>query len=230
MSEYLPAGTESGGGSAAAREADRHLEGVIESLLMASGEPLSGGRMAALIREVEADVQLTEGDVGEAVERLNRRYEAADAAFRIERWAGAYRLSTLEAYGAYVAALHREPPRRLSRSLLETLAIVAYRQPATKAEVDFVRGVDSGYALNKLLESALIDLVGRSSTLGRPLLYGTTERFLDAFGLDSLGALPQLKEIEAILGDASFDRDRAAELLLNPIHSPSPDENDQEGA
>jgi segregation and condensation protein B len=96
---------------------------------------------------------------------------------------------------------------------METLAILAYRQPVTKPEVDFVRGVDSDYAVRRLLDLGLVDVRGRADSVGRPLLYGTTDRFLELFGLNALGDLPNLREIESILDDPSFHRERARLLM-----------------
>ncbi len=97
---------------------------------------------------------------------------------------------------------------------METLAIVAYSQPTTRPEVDFIRGVDSDYAVRKLLEMGLVDIVGRSEAIGKPLLYGTSERFLEQFGLSELAALPKLKEIEELLDDPSLQRERMHLMAL----------------
>lgn len=119
------------------------------------------------------------------------------------------------AYARFIRALYEDHrPKKLSRTLMETLAIVAYSQPTTKPEVDFVRGVDSDYAVRKLLELGLIDIVGRSDAIGRPLLYGTSERFLEQFGLSQLEALPKLKEVEELLGDPAFKKERLHLLAL----------------
>ena len=118
----------------------------------------------------------------------------------------------------------------MSHSLMETLAIVAYRQPVTKPEVDFVRGVDSGYALGKLMERGVIDVVGRGDSLGRPLIYGTTDSFLEQFGLGDLDDLPNLREIEEILGDPSFSKERVELLQLQQEENAIRDEaEDQAG-
>jgi segregation and condensation protein B len=103
----------------------------------------------------------------------------------------------------------------LSRSLMETLAVVAYKQPVTRPEVDFVRGVNSDYAIRKLMEMNLVDVRGRADSLGRPLLYGTTNRFLEQFGLMDLDDLPTLREVEELLDDPSFDEERAKLLKLD---------------
>ena len=192
-----------------AADALQRLEQAVEALVFASDVPLRPED----IRRVVADV--TGGDVApEAVEaavgRLNAAYREGARAFRIQSWGGGYRLATTDELSPYVRALfQREEERRLSRSLLETLAVIAYKQPATKPEVDAVRGVKSDYALRQLLERDFVSVVGRSETVGRPLLYGTTDRFLDQFGLTGLDALPSPREIEEILADPRFSRERA---------------------
>ena len=144
------------------------------------------------------------------MERLNADYRASGRAFRVEQWGGGYRLATVEAMAPFVRALfEQEEERRLSRSLLETLAVIAYKQPTTKPEVEHVRGVSSDYALRQLMERGFVDVVGRADSIGRPLLYGTTDRFLDQFGLASLDDLPSPREVEEILSDPRFSRERA---------------------
>ena len=98
---------------------------------------------------------------------------------------------------------------------MEALAVIAYRQPVTRPEVDFIRGVNSDYAIRKLLEMELVDVEGRADSLGRPLLYGTTDLFLEQFGLNSLEDLPTLREVEELLDDPSFDEERAKLLQLD---------------
>ena len=190
------------------------LRQAVEALIFAADEPVTPSDVRAVLEDVtglDAEVAAIE----RAVDALNDAYAAADHAFRIERWAGGYRLATRPELAAFVQAyLNPQRTKRLSRTLLETLAILAYRQPATKPEVDAVRGVDSDYAVRKLMELGLIDVVGRSESLGRPLLYGTTPKFLETFGLASLDSLPTLREIEDLLGDPQFSDERAELLLL----------------
>jgi segregation and condensation protein B len=118
--------------------------------------------------------------------------------------------------------LDQKRSRRLSRSLLETLAVVAYKQPVTKPEVDFVRGVDSDYGLRKLMELDMVDVVGRSDAVGRPLLYGTSNTFLEKFGLRSLKDLPNLREVEEILNDPAFNTEKARLVLLESLGDSEP--------
>lgn len=158
--------------------------------------------------------------------RLNAAYRRGGRAFRVQRWGGGLRLATTEEVSPFVQALFSDDEgRRLSRSLLETLAVIAYKQPVTKPEIDHVRGVSSDYALRQLLEREFVVISGRSDAIGRPLLYATTDRFMDQFGLDDLEALPKPREIEDILGDPSFNKERArllAELTSSQSGGPGP--------
>ena len=193
-----------------------------EALIFAADEPVTHERIAEVVGEVAGESALHEDVIRAAIELINQAYERSGRALRIRTWAGGYRLSTTQEVAPYLKVFFRQDRRRrLSRSLMETLAILAYRQPATKPEVDFVRGVDSDYAIRKLLEIGLVDVVGRSEAVGRPLLYGTTMAFLEAFGLDSLDSLPNLREIEDLLGDPAFNKERARLLMLKGL----PDES-----
>lgn len=193
----------------AARSALEALDFAVEALVFASDVPLRAEDVARAVGEVTgADV--APDAVAASVARLNDEYDGTDRAFRIHAFGGGYRMATVEAAAPFLRVLFSQlDERRLSRSLLETLAVVAYRQPVTKPEVDHVRGVGSDYALRSLLEKDLVGIAGRSDTVGRPLLYGTTERFLDQFGLDSLDGLPRPREIDELLADPQFARERA---------------------
>ncbi|NNF04861.1 MAG: SMC-Scp complex subunit ScpB, partial [Rhodothermales bacterium] len=155
------------------------------------------------------------------VDRINILYERTDRSFRIHRWAGGYRFATVEDMGPYVRSLFAsDRERRLTRTLMETIAILAYRQPTTRAEIEFVRGVDCDYSLRKLMEYGLVDVTGRADTIGRPLLYGTTDRFLELFGLNSLQDLPNLREVESILDDPAFQKEKAKMLMTSGLKLP----------
>ncbi len=194
---------------------DRTLMHVAEALVFAADRPVASREIASVYSDVTGNDTPSDGDVLEAVTSLNEAYEASGRVFRIERWAAGFRMATISPVAPYLKSFfNKDRNRKLSHSLMETLAIVAYRQPVTKPEVDFVRGVDSGYALGKLMERGVIDVVGRSDSLGRPLIYGTTGSFLEQFGLGDIDDLPSLREIEEILGDPSFSRERAELLQL----------------
>ena len=199
---------------------ERGLQRVTEALVFAADTPVKPSEISEVYSEVTGEDRPTDSQVGEAVARLNKAYEETERSFRIESWADGYRMATVSSVAPFLKSyFSREREQRLSRSLMETLAIIAYRQPVTKPELDFVRGVDCGYAVNKLLEKGMIDVVGRSETLGRPLLYGTTEFFLDQFGLKGLKDLPDLREIEEILNDPAFNKERAQLLQLQQEES-----------
>jgi segregation and condensation protein B len=168
----------------------------VEAVLISRSRPIPAEAMAKglglLDSEASAAVKKAAlGAITQAVEALNKAYEATERAFRIETVAGGLRLVTLPEYGSTVAAfLNQETSSKLSRPAIETLAIIAYRQPVTRADIEAIRGVACGEVLRGLLERRLIAVTGRSEELGRPMLYGTTKQFLDAFGLASLADLP----------------------------------------
>ena len=201
------------------------LEQAVEALVFAADAPLRPADIARVYGDVTG-AEVTDAEVEEAVGRVNAGYRAQGRAVRIERWAGGLRMATVEEVGPFVRAhLSDTRARRLSKSLLETLSVIAYKQPVTKPEIDHVRGVASDYALRQLLERDLATIAGRGEGVGRPLLYATTDHFLDQFGLDSLGDLPSPREIEEILGDPAFTRERSRLLAeaTAPAHSASAD-------
>jgi len=197
--------------------ADQHsLAEAVEAIIFAADEPVAADRIASIVSEVTGNNELAETDVEDAVEQLNEEYDTTDRSLRIRTWAGGYRMTTRSALSPFVKTLFiGEQETTLSQSLMETLAVIAYRQPVTRPEVDFVRGVNSDYAIRKLLELDLADVEGRADSLGRPLLYGTTDRFLEQFGLESTEDLPTLREVEELLDDPAFDEERAQLLKLD---------------
>lgn len=135
--------------------------------------------------------------IDQAVETLNKAYAATGRSFRIETIAGGYRLMTLPAFAPAVAAFHRSrASAKLSRAAVETLAIIAYKQPITRAHLEAIRGVNCGEVLRSLMDRRLVTIKGRAEELGRPILYGTSKEFLDAFGLASLKDLPSATELQ----------------------------------
>ena len=160
------------------------LVAALEALLFAAPEPVSLDQLAAAL-EVEPPL------VAAALEQLERHY-AEGHGVELRQVAGGYRLVTRPEFAAFIERLHRPRRPSLSRAALETLAIIAYRQPITRAEIEAVRGVSVESPLATLLEQGLIAEVGRRDGPGRPILYGTTPRFLEAFGLRDLSQLPPL--------------------------------------
>ncbi|WP_412067637.1 SMC-Scp complex subunit ScpB [Rubrivirga sp. IMCC43871] len=197
------------------------FEQAVEALVFASDVALRPEDVARAYGEVTG-AQVTPEAVTDAVERLNAVYRAGGRAFRIERLAGGLRMATIAEMHPFVRALFADDEsKRLSRSLLETLAVIAYKQPVTRPEIDHVRGVASDYALRQLLERDFVAIAGRGDGVGRPLLYATTDRFLDQFGLDALADLPTPREISEILADPTFTKERAR--LLAEAVQPSSD-------
>ena len=213
-----------------ARTADT-FDQAVEALVFASDVPLRAEDVARAYGEVTG-TEYGVAEVEEAVGRLNAAYRTGGRAFRIQRWAGGLRMATVEEVHPFVSALFEDDEaKRLSRSLLETLAVIAYKQPVTRPEVDHVRGVNSDYALRQLLERDFVTIAGRGEGIGRPLLYATTDRFLEQFGLDALDALPTPREIEDLLADPAFNRERAkllAEMTAPSPTPPAPDPDDVE--
>lgn len=178
------------------------LSSVIEAFIFTSPEPIDAERICELIVQGDENLQLEPDAIRPFVEKLNERYEKNRLAFTITKVAGGYTFATRERFESWLSIFqHEDAYRKLSQSAIETLAIVAYKQPITKPEVDDIRGVDSGYMLRQLLEKVLIEVSGRLDAPGRPLLYKTTKHFLKHFGINSIDELPKPREIEEILKD-----------------------------
>jgi segregation and condensation protein B len=199
------------------------LLGGVEALLFSVDRPLGWARIAAAVGLIDPDAAAEasakddgsgEGDgaigkgrrgrrvsgpsgiVREAISRLNEVYEQSGRAFRIEQVAGGYRVMTIAAHAAVLERFHGARERTaLSKAAIETLAIIAYKQPLTRAGLEAIRGVACGEILRALLERRLITIAGRAEELGRPLLYGTNKQFLEVFGLGSLKDLPTVEEL-----------------------------------
>jgi segregation and condensation protein B len=169
------------------------LEAALEALLFSSDQPLPLSLLAESLDAPAEEVAVALKDLGDA-------YTARGAGVELREIAGGWLLVTTPAQSEWVARLLRGKKRmRLSRAGLETMAIIAYKQPVTKAEVEAIRGVDSSAVLATLLERNLVTIRGRSKVVGRPLLYGTTQEFLDYFGLRDLSELPRPEELRALV-------------------------------
>ncbi|HJR52308.1 MAG TPA: SMC-Scp complex subunit ScpB [Gemmatimonadota bacterium] len=187
------------------RESTAGAKQILEALLFAADEPLSARRLAAMIDEAT-------GSVADLVRDLNADYQREDRAFHVQEVAGGYRLVTRPEFATWVAELRAsDSSPRLSQAALETLSIVAYKQPVTRAELESIRGVTVDGVLKTLVERELVRITGREEGMGRPLLYGTTDHFLEYFGLPSLDALPRPDELEILFAD----RERQEELPLD---------------
>jgi len=166
------------------------VESVVEAVLFASDEPLSEARLANI---VETSVK----QVRQCIENLNGKYRTNNNAFRIEQIAGGYQMLTLSPYNYWLKKLLRaRSDSKLSPAALETLAIIAYKQPVMRADIEAVRGVATGEVIRTLCYKGLVKIVGRAEVLGRPMLYGTTKKFLEVFGLNTLKDLPKIEELK----------------------------------
>lgn len=141
------------------------------------------------------DADVPENDISNGLEELKARFSSDDHSFELVKSGGGYQFLTKPAYQASIGILlKQQSKRRLSNSALETLAIIAYKQPVTKGEMEQIRGVNCDYAVQKLLEKELVEIKGKSEGVGRPLLYGTSPKFMDYFGINDLKELPTPKD------------------------------------
>lgn len=192
------------------RGPDAGTKQVLEALLFAADEPLSSRRLAAIVEDV------TPAEVVDLVHELNADYLRENRAFHVQEIAGGYRLVTRSEFAGWIAGLRAAGGSpRLTQAALETLSIVAYKQPVTRTELESIRGVTVEGVLKTLVDRELVRIVGREEGMGRPLLYGTTDYFLEYFGLPSLDALPRPDELEILFAD----RERQQEL---PLEEPRP--------
>lgn len=185
---------------------DERLKALLESLLFAAGEPVTLARLEDAIQEAPRD------QIRSALSRMASEYSAGGRGLVLEEVSGGYQLRTRKEFAQQVRKLLAAKPPRLSRPLLETLAIIAYRQPITGPEIEHLRGVDSSGVLDTLLDRRLVRIAGRKEAPGRPIIYATTPEFLEAFGLKELDSLPDLKDFQEL--------QRAAEEAGEPPHEP----------
>jgi segregation and condensation protein B len=199
------------------------LTAAVEAVIFAAGEPVK-------VEEIVGAFKLDDAAaVRDALERLEEEYEGRHGGLAVERVAGGYRLATRSAVGAWVRQFFRQRNRtRLTPAGLETLAIVAYRQPITGPEIQAIRGVDPSGTLRSLLEKRMIRILGKKKVVGSPFLYGTTREFLVHFGLDDLDGLPSLEEFEEILGGLSDGTEQEIEPLGASDSEPAPAEDADE--
>ncbi len=171
-----------------------NLDNIILALLFASDEPLSVKRISVVLDDLAPPA------IHESLKRLESNFGTEDSAIHLDQVAGGYQLTTSPRYADYVALLYRgRRKQRLSKASMETLAIIAYRQPVTRADIENIRGVGCGGVITTLMERSLIRIVGKARVLGSPFLYGTTSEFLEYLGLDSLKDLPSLEDLEVLL-------------------------------
>ena len=171
---------------------EERLKSILASLLFAAGEPVSLARLAAVFDD------LPRATVQKALAAMAAEYSAENRGIVIDEVAGGYQMRTPKDHASYVRKLLAARPPRLSRPLMETVAIIAYRQPITRPEIEQLRGVDTGGVLETLLERRLVRIAGRKDAPGRPMVYETTDEFLELFGLKDLESLPDLSEFREI--------------------------------
>jgi segregation and condensation protein B len=168
---------------------------IVEALIVASPDPVTPAQLADVVPG------LTPASARQLVAELVEEYAQAGRGFELWEVAGGFQLRTRPDLAAWVRQLQRERPLRLSRAALETLAVIAYKQPVTRAEIEHVRGVDAGPVLRTLVERKLVRIAGHREVPGRPMVYATNRRFLEVFGLARLEDLPTLREIEELLAE-----------------------------
>jgi segregation and condensation protein B len=170
------------------------LQNHIEALIFCSPNPIKLADIKACLSEMfNADVP--EEDIVGAIQRLDEKFVAEEYSFQLFKAAGGYQFLTKPAYQASISILlKQQSKKRLSTSAMETLSIIAYKQPISKTEIENIRGVNCDYAVQKLLDKSLIEITGKADTIGRPMLYGTTTKFMEYFGISDLVELPTPKE------------------------------------
>jgi segregation and condensation protein B len=185
------------------------VKDIIEALLFATDEPLTPKQIIdifGMLEEGEMPRKVSEEMILAYIEELNREYEESGRGFHIIKVAGGYQFATLPKFAVWLGKMVKErSKRKLSVSALETLAVIAYKQPVTKPEIEAIRGVNVDYIMRALLERSMITIVGRAATPGRPLLYGTTREFLKHFGINDLSELPKPREIDELMAEAEFE-------------------------
>lgn len=183
------------------------LKQAVESILFVSDAPLSLERLYTLLEEFDREA------VRSAVNDLTADFSHAGRGIELVLVAGGYQFRSRSEYSDYIRRLKKMKPARFSPSSLETLAIIAYRQPITRSEIEYFRGVDSGGVLKNLLDKKLIKIIGKKDIPGKPLIYGTTKEFMETFSLKDLASLPTLREIEELV-DSGDDMDQVPLPLL----------------
>ena len=211
------------------RRSDAELMAVLEALLIATDQPVAPARLARILGR-----GMDTRRVRKLIEAMRGEYDAQGRAFQIEEIAEGYQILTRPEYREWVVELRKSRREdRLSPSAFETLAIVAFKQPVLRAETDDIRGVHSGPVLRALIEKGLVKIVGRQNVPGRPLLYGTTRRFLNVCGLPSVKDMPQLGGLPAAFGrprheEAEADEEAEGNVKAEEAEEAELDEEDRD--
>ena len=170
----------------------KSLKLILEALLFASDKPLAIKELHAVLPEAKP------AEITGALRVLRYEYEAMGRSFALHEVGGGFQFRSRPEYGGYILKMLQASPARLSRATMETLAIIAYKQPVLRQEIERLRGVDVGGILKTLLEKGLVKIMGRKNLPGRPLVYGTTRKFLEVFDLKDIESLPKIKELKAL--------------------------------
>lgn len=192
---------------------------VFESILFAAERPISVDRLLEVISMGAEAIPITREQAEGVVETLKTKYSGPDFGFELREAHGGVHLVSKMAFAPYVQRFQMSKPFRLGRSAMETLSIIAYRQPITRAEIDQVRGIDSSHLLRTLVDRGMVRMAGKADVPGRPVQYGTTERFLEVVGLKNLADLPPLSELQQLQGDAEDPQaklERGLDRFLKP--------------
>jgi segregation and condensation protein B len=185
------------------------LKSIVESLIFISEDPMSLDRLCGILQEYDRE------DIRLSLRQLQTDYDNPERGIFLAEVSKGYQFRTREENGDFVRRLVKTKSSRFSQSALETLAIIAYRQPITRAEIEYLRGVDSGGVIKTLLERKLIKILGKKDIPGRPLIYGTTRYFLEIFSLKDLKSLPTLREIEDLAAEGIYEKQE--ELPLEDV-------------
>lgn len=188
---------------------------VIDALIFAADTPLSIQRIKQILEEVSRE-QIQTRDIREIIEEISRANRDQGRGFFLQEVAGGYQYRTRPNYAPWIKKIKKTKSFRLTQSTLETVAIIAYKQPIIRADVEKIRGVDSGGIIKNLLERNIIKIVGRKNIPGRPFLFSTTRKFLEVFGLEKLSELPTLKEFE------NLDESQLPTILRNKLSENMP--------
>ena len=170
------------------------LQNHIEALIFCSPSPIRLAEIKACLSEMFG-TDIPEEDILGAIQRIEEKFKVDEFSFQLFQAAGGYQFLTKPAYQASISILlKQQSKKRLSTSAMETLSIIAYKQPISKTEIENIRGVNCDYAVQKLLDKGLIEITGKAETIGRPMLYGTTQKFMEYFGINDLAELPTPKD------------------------------------
>ncbi len=190
----------------------------IESLIFASEQAVSQADMSSTLKD-SFEVSVKEAEIEKALEELIQKYSSEDYSMEIVAINGGYQFMSKGAYHHVIGTLLKlQSNKKLSRTALETLSIVAYKQPVSKTDIELIRGVNCDYTIQKLLEKELVEIIGRAEGPGRPLLYGTSEKFMNYFGIKSIKDLPKLRDLEGEKPEETVGEEQPIETFKTVIN------------